>query len=316
MNILITGSAGFIGFHLAKNLLKKKQNNVFGIDNFNNYYSKKIKKKRNSILLKEKNFFFYKINLSKRKRIENIFKKNKFDIIFHLAGQPGVLYSFKNPKSYKINNLLATKHLCEVAAKNKVKKFIFGSSSSVYGDQKKFPISENSKKKPINYYAKTKYQCEKIVKKNFSSKEFSYQIFRFFTVYGSFGRPDMFIHKLLNSIKKNKLISLHNHGKNYRDFTYIDDVVNVLVKSVNKNFQNDILNICKSKPIKNNKLIKIISNLYGKKAKLNLIGKVKGEMLVTHGCNRLLKKNMKHKKFTSIEKGLKQTIKDFKKYNM
>ena len=153
MNIIVTGSSGFIGFHLA-NFLSKK-NKVLGIDNHNNYYSKYIKKKRLLILKKNKNFFFKKINLKSYNKLNQIFKKFNPDIIFHLAGQPGVLYSLKNPKTYKINNTIVTRNLCKISKQYKLKKFIFASSSSVYGDQKKFPIKENFKVNPKNPYAKT-----------------------------------------------------------------------------------------------------------------------------------------------------------------
>ena len=143
MKIVITGSAGFIGFHLSKKLLQDKKNTIIGIDSINSYYSTQVKKRRLALLNKNKNFKFIKANLIKKKKIENIFKKFKPTIVLHIAGQPGVLYSFKNPNSYKINNVNATKTICALSKKFSVKKFIFASSSSVYGDQKKFPIKES-----------------------------------------------------------------------------------------------------------------------------------------------------------------------------
>ena len=204
MKIVITGSAGFIGFHLSKKLLQDKKNTIIGIDSINSYYSTKVKKRRLALLNKNKNFKFIKANLIKKKKIENIFKKFKPTIVLHIAGQPGVLYSFKNPNSYKINNVNATKTICALSKKFSVKKFIFASSSSVYGDQKKFPIKESFIKKPKNYYAKTKLICEEIIKKTFLFSNTNFLIFRFFTIYGPYGRPDMFIHKLLNCIKLEK----------------------------------------------------------------------------------------------------------------
>jgi UDP-glucuronate 4-epimerase len=316
MKILVTGSAGFIGYHLVNGLTSNIKNTVIGIDSVNGYYSTKVKKLRLKILKRKKNFTFKKINLENTKKLGLLIKNFQPDTVFHIAGQPGVLYSFKNPLSYKKNNISATKNLSLICKKYKVKKFIFASSSSVYGDQKKFPIKESFKKKPKNYYAKTKLICEDIIKKRFINSDTEYMIFRFFTVFGPLGRPDMFIHKFLNSIKKNKNILLHNNGMNYRDFTYVDDLVKILIKTM-KNIPTDkILNICRSKPIKTTSLVNLINKIYGNNInKIINTGFVKGEMLKTHGSNSLLKKNFKNLKFTKIDFGLKKTIAVFKKFN-
>ena len=220
----------------------------------------------------------------------------------------------KNPKTYFINNVKATEAICKISKKYNLKKFILGSSSSVYGDQKKFPIKESSKINPKNPYAKTKYQSEKIVVKLLKNSNTKYTIYRFFTVYGPYGRPDMFIHKFLNSIKNNKKITLYNNGLNFRDFTYVDDVVKILVLSHKIVTTNRILNICRSNPIKTTHLVNLFKNFYKKDFQIKKIGVVKGEMLKTHGCNKLLKKNFKKIKFTNIRVGLKKTVSTFIKY--
>ncbi len=314
MKIVVTGSAGFIGFHLSKKLLQDKKNIVIGIDSINSYYSTQVKKKRLVLLNKNKNFKFIKANLIKKKKIKKIFERFQPNIVLHIAGQPGVLYSFKNPNSYKINNINATKTICNLSKKFNVKKFIFASSSSVYGDQKKFPIRESFKKKPKNYYAKTKLKCEEIIKKTFSFSNTNFLIFRFFTIYGPYGRPDMLIHKLLNSIKLKKNISLHNKGQNFRDFTYIDDVVKIFMYTIKNNIKINTVNICRSKPIKTLTLVSLIEKIYKKNSKKNLTGFIRGEMLKTHGSNNLLKKNIKNLKFTDIQNGLKKTILIYKKF--
>ena len=314
MKIIITGSAGFIGYHLSKKFLQNKKNNIIGIDTINDYYSPKIKNFRLKILKKYKNFKFLKLNLIKRKKVDQIFKNFRPNVVFHIAGQPSVLYSFKNPKSYKTNNIDATKVISSTSKKYGVEKFIFASSSSIYGDQKKFPISENFKKKPKNYYALTKLKCEQDIKKIFLSSKTKYLIFRFFTIYGPLGRPDMFIHKLLNSISKNKQISLYNNGLNYRDFTYIDDVLKIFERTIKFTPKNKVLNICRSKPVKTTELVKLIEKIYGKKVNKKLFGVVKGEMFKTHGSNKLLKSNFKNIRFTDIEHGIKKTISTFKKF--
>ena len=309
--ILITGSSGFIGFHISKFLLKNNYI-IIGIDSHNSYYSRNVKIKRLSILKKNRNFFFYKININHKVKLKKVFQKFIPDAVVHLAGQPGVLYSFKNPKSYYANNTNATKTLCKICKDFKIKKFIFGSSSSVYGDQKNFPILENAKLNPKNVYAKTKLRSEVIVNKTFFKSRTNFIIFRFFTVFGPYGRPDMFIHKFLKHIKLNKLINIHNNGLNFRDFTFVDDVVKILEKSLKKNITNKIINICRSKPILTKKLIKIILKHYP--AKKNLLKKtmfVKGEMYKTHGSNTKLKKTFGKIKFTDLENGLKKTIKNY-----
>ena len=316
MRIIITGSAGFIGYHLAKKLLKNKKNQVLGIDSLNNYYSIKVKKLRIKFLKNNKNFVYKKINLRVKSKVDKIFKIFNPDLVYHIAGQPGVLYSFKNPKSYQLNNIDATKVISSAAKKYQTKKFIFASSSSVYGDQKKFPILESAKTNPKNYYAKTKLSCEKIIKTNFTKSNTEFMIFRFFTVFGPFGRPDMFIHKFLNSIKNKKKIFLHNNGLNYRDFTYIDDLIKILILTLKKFPKDKLLNICRSKPIKTNNLLNLITKIYGNNTnKIVNKGFVKGEMLRTHGSNSLLKKNFKNLKFTNLDFGLKKTITAYKKYN-
>ena len=316
MRILVTGTGGFIGYHLVSNLANNIKNTIIGIDSVNSYYPTKIKKLRIKLLKKKKNFTFKKINLENKKKLEAVIKEFKPNTVFHIAGQPGVLYSFKNPLSYKKNNIVATENLSLICKKYKIKKFIFASSSSVYGDQKKFPIKENFKKNPKNYYAKTKLKCEEIIKKKFINSKTEYMIYRFFTVYGPLGRPDMFIHKFLNTIRKNKKILLHNNGMNYRDFTYVDDLIKILTLTMKKIPTDKILNICRSKPIKTTHLVNLINKIYGINTnKIINTGFVKGEMLKTHGSNKLLKKNFKNLKFTNLDFGLKKTITAYKKFN-
>lgn len=314
MRVLVTGCAGFIGYHLCNRLTKQLKNNVVGVDSLNHYYSIKLKKKRLSLLKNKKNFNFKKLNLNNFKNLDNIFKNFKPDIIYHLAGQPGVLYSFKDPKSYRLNNLVATQNLCKIVKKHQIKKFIFASSSSIYGDQKKYPIKENAKPNPKNPYAKSKLACEKYLEKTFKQTKIDYVIFRFFTVYGPFGRPDMFIHKFLNNIFNRKKNYIYNFGKNFRDFTYIDDVVEILIQSIKKKLKGKIFNICRSNPIKTIDLIDIFKkNLPQRRINLVFVKAVKGEMLKTHGSNKKLKNFFKKKKFIDFRNGLEKTINIFKK---
>ncbi len=258
MKYLITGVAGFIGFHLAKNLSKK--NLVFGIDNLNNYYSKKIKIERLKILKRKKSFKFSQINISNWNTLKKFLKDKKFDAIIHLAAQPGVQYSLKNRKSYFDNNIKAQFNLLETIAKfNVTKKFIYGSSSSVYGEKSNKKETFNIEKQE-SFYATTKKMCE-IMTKNYSNLyKFKSTGLRFFTVYGPYGRPDMSPLIFLKSIHNNKRINLYNNGSSLRSYTYIDDVVNFIIKSIKNNlFLKDKKNYHKIYNVGNNKNISTIN---------------------------------------------------------
>ena len=290
----------------------KRGYKVIGLDNHNGYYSKRIKNKRLLFLKKNKNFNFFKTNIANPVKLEKIFYNYNPDVVYHLSGQPGVLYSLKNPKIYKINNFIATKNICKLCKKYEIKNFFFASSSSIYGDQKIFPIKESSKPFPKNPYARTKLNSEKVIQKIFKKSKIRYLIFRFFTVYGPLGRPDMFIHKFLKGIEKNKTISLFNNGLNFRDFTYIDDVVKILFLFLKKNTDKKIINICRSKPIRTIELVNILKKSCNKKnIKIKMTGFVKGEMLKTHGSNKKLKKYIGNIKFTNLEKGINKTVKAY-----
>lgn len=315
---IVTGSAGFIGFHLSLFLLKKKER-VIGIDSLNEYYSTSLKKKRLAILKQNELFSFYKINLCNSLKLKKFFKKfNNFKLI-HLAAQPGVIYSFKNPKSYFKNNVQATKNLINLILDKNILNFIFVSSSSVYGNQARYPIKENAKLKSLNYYANTKIICEKFIKRKLDKKK-AVKIVRPFTVYGPFGRPDMFILKFLNFFRKKKILDVYNFGEHVRDFTYVEDVVKIIYDLSNlKNNKIKTFNICASKPVKINKIIKYFEKILKKKIYINYKPRRKGEMEITFGSNNKLKKYLKIKKFTSINAGLKKTIKwyiNFPKKNL
>ena len=232
-NYLITGSAGFIGFHLSKKLLSEGFN-VLGVDNLNNYYDQKIKQDRNNILKKYKNYRFNKIDIKDYKKLDRIFKKNSIHGVVNLAAQAGVRYSLKNPRSYIENNINGFFNILELSKKYRVKKFIYASTSSIYGLQKKFPLKENfNTDNPIQLYAATKKSNELMA----TSYSHLYKMdtigLRFFTVYGPWGRPDMALFKFTKNIIKGKPIEVFNKGKHERDFTYVDDIVNGIFNIIN-----------------------------------------------------------------------------------
>jgi len=314
MNILITGCAGFIGYSLATKLLKNKKINISGFDNLNQFYSVKLKKKRLSNLNKNKNFKFFHIDLDNKKKLFNLFKSKKFNIVFHFAAQAGVRYVSSHPEKFIQSNILGFHNLIEVSKQFEISKFFYASSSSVYGDSNNFPVNETSKLSPKNIYGFSKKLNEEYIKIN-SNPKTMYIGLRFFTVYGEWGRPDMLILKYLDYAKKNKTFYLNNSGNHWRDFTYIEDVIKILTKLMNKNFtDNEIYNVCSNKPI----LIKNLVSYLQKKTKFNKIKNVssnKLEVLKTHGKNLKLKKKIKFSNYSNFYSNVDKTIEWYQKYS-
>tara|TARA_A100001015_G_scaffold288631_1_gene359678 strand:+ start:150 stop:1109 length:960 start_codon:yes stop_codon:yes gene_type:complete len=308
MKILITGVAGFIGFSFANYLLKKKIK-IYGIDNYDNYYSIKFKHLRIKKLKTYKNFVFNKIDITKKKNLSKYFKNKNFDYIFHFAAQAGVRYSLVNPKKYiRVNKEGFENIFSNLIKLKKLKTFFYASSSSVYGSKKKFPTSESSTLSPQSIYAKTKVFNEKFAKKMANKVNFKILGLRFFTVYGEWGRPDMFIFKILKSHKNDKTFYLNNFGNHERDFTYINDILNVLFKLIKiKKFNHKVINICSSKPINIKKLSDYLKKKLNMK-KIQSVEKNSYDVNTTHGDNFLLKKYVKVKKFTNFKKGLNNTV--------
>tara|TARA_B100001121_G_scaffold150525_1_gene131673 strand:- start:2223 stop:3182 length:960 start_codon:yes stop_codon:yes gene_type:complete len=310
--ILITGIAGFIGFSFAKKLLSNNHY-VLGIDNLDNYYSVKLKNKRLNKLNKFRKFKFIKMNIENYSEFKKISLKN-IDHIFHFAAQAGVRYSAINPDKYIKTNILGTINLLSFAIKNKPKSTFFASSSSVYGDSKNFPLKETNKLYPKNIYATSKVINE-ITAKSFS-KNYNMKIFglRFFTVYGQWGRPDMLLFKLFRCSLTKKTLELNNNGNHYRDFTHINDVVEILYalmnKKINKTF--DVYNVCSNKPQNIKKIIKSFKNKISD-LKIKNIPKNKLDVFKTHGDNKKISKLLNYKEYTNFENGLKQVFEWYKK---
>jgi UDP-glucuronate 4-epimerase len=312
MKILITGCSGFIGFHLCKFFLKKRYS-VVGIDNLNSYYSSGLKQKRTIFLKKNKHFTFKKIDIFNYNKLSSFFNSNHFNIIFHLAAQPGVRYSFKRPDQYLNFNIIGFFNILECARRNKIKKIIYASSSSVYGDSKKFPTVENQKKIPESFYAFTKYNNEQLAELYSKIHKINFIGLRFFTVFGEWGRPDMFIGKLIASCIEDKIFNLNFFGNHQRDFTYIKDVIVMIGKLWNKPMKKKhlIFNICSNRPLILKKIIFIFKKHFNK-VQFKLTKHQTGDVYKTHGSNKLLKKTIGKINITSIEKSLSQTINWYK----
>ena len=315
MKILITGCCGFIGFNLSKKLLQNKRNKILGIDNMNNYYSVKLKKERLKQLSKEKNFLFRKVDLKNFTNLHRIFQQFKPDYIYHFAAQAGVQYSIKHPRKYVDYNINAFFNILELAKEFKIKKVLFASSSSVYGDQKARILSEKLKLNPKNFYGLTKKNNEEMAEIYSNLYNIDLVGLRFFSVFGEWGRPDMLIFKFLLSAKNKKTFYINNFGRHVRDFTYISDVTNILDKLRFKKLVNkfNVFNICSNKPIK---LLEIINYLNSRIIiKPNIIKRnfQIGDIYKTHGDNKKIKKVVKIR-FSDFYKSLDKTIKWHKEY--
>ena len=326
MKIFITGTTGFIGFSLAKALLEKKHT-ICGYDGITNYYDIKLKNNRNKILKKYKRFSFTKGMLENKNLLNRTVVKFKPEIIIHLAAQAGVRYSIDKPRTYLSSNVMGTYNIIELARKVKVKHLIIASSSSVYGANKKTPYSENdSVKLQMSIYASTKLATESIAHSYSNVWRIPTTVLRFFTVYGPWGRPDMALFKFTKLILEGKKIDIYNKGNLYRDFTYIDDIVNgvsSLIKKIPKYKKNPslnridslssvapfrIINIGNSKKIKLLNFIKAIENSLGKKARRNYMPMQKGDVFMTLANTKLLKKITGFTPKTNYKEGVRKFV--------
>ncbi len=327
MNILITGVAGFIGFHLAKELSKNRKNKVYGIDNLNSYYDLQLKKKRIAYLKKNIKITFHKLDINNFNRLKRLFLKYKITHVLHFAAQPGVRYSISHPMSYIDSNLVGFQKILECCRTNNIKHLVYASSSSVYGLNKKHPYNTNDNTDhPISLYAVTKKSNELAAHSYSHLYGLPTTGLRLFTVYGPWGRPDMALFKFTNAIYKNKVINVFNNGNHKRDFTYIDDVVKAISKIINlppkhnsswkKNYNTihqssapyTIYNVGAGKAVKLLDFIKIIEKVIGKNAKIRFQKRQPGDVEITYSNSLALKKNIQFKSSTALEEGVQNFI--------
>ena len=331
MKIFITGSSGFIGFHLSKKLLDSGHS-VHGFDSMNNYYDVKLKKARYKILKKYNKFSFTKNNLENQKVLSNTILKFKPKIIIHLAAQAGVRYSIKKPRVYLDSNITGTYNIIELAKKVNVKHLLIASSSSVYGANKKLPFKEIDKTETqLSIYAATKKSTESIAHSYSNIWKVPITMLRFFTVYGPWGRPDMALFKFTKGIIDNKKIDIYNKGKMYRDFTYIDDIVDGIKALINKapnskqlnKFKNDslssvapfrVLNIGNTRKVYLLDFIDALEKELGKKAIRNYMPMQKGDVKMTLSDTTLLKKLTGYNPKTNFRLGIKNFLKWYLSY--
>jgi UDP-glucuronate 4-epimerase len=329
---LVTGAAGFIGFHLCKRLLDDG-GEVIGIDNLNNYYDANLKIDRLKQIEGYKTFKFHKTELADREAISKVFNENGFDVVVNLAAQAGVRYSLTNPHAYVDSNLVGFINILEGCRHSKVKHLVFASSSSVYGANTKMPFSvHHNVDHPVSLYAATKKANELMAHTYASLYNLPCTGLRFFTVYGPWGRPDMALFLFTKAILEGKPIDVFNFGKMQRDFTYIDDIIEGVVRIIDKiplpdpDWSGDkpdtatsyapykLYNIGNNNPVELMKFIEVLEDCLGQKAKKNLLPMQAGDVPATYADVDDLIKDVGFKPATSIEDGIKKFIKWYKYY--
>ena len=328
--VLVTGSAGFIGFHLSK-LLLSEGFKVHGFDGITDYYDTNLKNHRNEILCESPDFSFTKGMLEDHALLRNEFKTFKPSVVVHLAAQAGVRYSLKNPKAYIDSNIVGTFNVIEEAKNHNINHLLIASTSSVYGANENMPFKEIDKADTqMTIYAATKKANESMAHSYSHLHKLPTTLFRFFTVYGPWGRPDMALFKFTKGILSNEPIDIYNNGEMYRDFTYVEDIVQsirllidkipVEGKPVEKNDSLSpvapyrLLNIGNSKKIRLLDFIEAIENELGKKAVRNLMPMQMGDVSETFADTSLLKALVDYSQNTEIEKGVALFIKWYKDY--
>ncbi|MBU4185871.1 MAG: NAD-dependent epimerase [Proteobacteria bacterium] len=330
--VLVTGAAGFIGFHLSRRLLKDGYH-VTGIDNLSPYYDVKLKEARLERLTPLGNFSFHKIDLSDKKSLEALFNNIKYDVVVNLAAQAGVRYSIENPHAYVDSNIVGFVNLLESCRHNDVKHLVFASSSSVYGANTKMPFSvHNNVDHPVSLYAATKKANELMAHTYSHLYGLHCTGLRFFTVYGPWGRPDMALFLFTKAILEKKPIKVFNHGRMQRDFTYIDDIIEGVVRIMGRLPEPDptwngnnpdpgtsyarykIYNIGNNNPIELMEFIGVIEKVLGKKAEKEFLDLQPGDVPATYADIDDLIKDVGFKPETTIETGIKRFVLWYNEY--
>jgi len=313
-DILVTGAAGFIGFHLSKKLLDMGER-VVGVDNLNSYYDVNLKKARLEILKSNNNFAFYKEDIQNLDALKGIFRQHQVKIICNLAAQAGVRHSLKDPFSYQKSNLEGFLNLLELARKYKIENFVYASSSSIYGNNKKIPFSIDDRvDTPISLYAATKRANELIA----HAYSHLYQIpctgLRYFTVYGPWGRPDMALFLFTDAIFKKIPISVYNYGHMKRDFTYIDDIIEGTIAAIKRPVPYDIFNLGNSNSVDLLDFIQILEEELGQEAEKNMMPIQPGDVAVTAADIQKSKKLLGFNPKTPLREGIKKFVAWYRQY--
>ncbi|MDA1502284.1 NAD-dependent epimerase [Bacillus cereus group sp. TH43LC] len=332
MRILVTGAAGFIGFHLSKRL-DQMDYEIIGIDNVNDYYEKDLKNSRIDLLKKETSVKFYECDLCDRTKLEEIFKAYNFDVVINLAAQAGVRYSLENPQAYIDSNIVGFTNILENSKNHNIKHLIYASSSSVYGANTKMPFSvHDGVNHPVSLYAATKKSNELMAHVYSHLYGLPTTGLRFFTVYGPWGRPDMAYYKFTKDIMEGNTIKVYNYGKMRRDFTYIDDIVEGIVRLINTipttnsewNRESPdpstsyapykVYNIGNNEPVELISFINTLEKIIGKKANIEFMPMQSGDVVATYADIRELQDDTDFVPSTNIEIGLQKFVDWYKEY--
>ena len=333
MKILVTGVAGFIGMHLSKRLLERGDE-VVGIDNLNDYYDVQLKHDRLKLLENFDKFTFIKMDIADRDAMAKLFKEQKFNRVMNLAAQAGVRYSLENPLAYVDSNLVGFANILEGCRHNKVEHLVYASSSSVYGSNTDMPFSvHDNVDHPVSLYAATKKSGELMAHTYSHLYDLPTTGLRFFTVYGPWGRPDMSPSLFAGAILRNEKINVFNEGKMQRDFTYIDDIVEGVVRVIDKvaepNKEYDksfpdpatsyapyrVYNIGNNEPVELMEFIETIENALGKKAEKNMMGMQDGDVVATFANIDALVDAVGFKPATPLKNGIEKFIDWYKNYH-
>jgi UDP-glucuronate 4-epimerase len=313
--ILVTGCVGFIGMHLCEKLIELGYS-VIGIDNLNNYYDVNLKLKRLSLLQKNSSFTFIKTDISNKEALEDVFKKHKPQKVVNLAAQAGVRYSLVNPNAYMESNILGFMNILECCRHNHVENLIYASSSSVYGSNKKIPFSESDNvDSPISIYAASKKSNELMA----SSYNHLFGVrstgLRFFTVYGPWGRPDMAMYIFASKILNNEPIQVFNHGNMNRDFTYISDIINGILSSIENNHNCEIFNLGNNKSENLMDVVSLIEDKIGKKAIIEFQPMQPGDVAKTYADIDKAKNKLGYNPTTNVKDGIGSFIDWYLEYS-
>jgi UDP-glucuronate 4-epimerase len=326
MKILVTGAAGFIGFHTSQ-LLLARGDQVVGLDNLNDYYDVSLKLARLDILKRHANFSFVKLDLADRKEIPALFAREKFQRVINLGAQAGVRYSIQNPLAYIDSNVVGFANILEGCRHNGVEHLVYASTSSVYGANTKMPFSVHQNvDHPLSFYAATKKANELMAHTYAHLYQLPVTGLRFFTVYGPWGRPDMALFLFTKNILEGKPIDVFNYGNHRRDFTYVADIANGVVRATDRVAQGNsdwdgdapdpgtskgpyrLYNIGNNAPVELMRYIEVIEQCLGKKAQKNLLPLQQGDVPDTYADIEDLVRDVKYRPATSVEEGIRNFV--------
>mgnify|MGYP001827237388 CR=1 FL=1 len=311
---LVTGAAGFIGFHVSRALLERGDR-VLGLDNLNDYYDVSLKEARLHLLQDYESFTFYKEDLANREGLTKVFEQNKIQLVCNMAAQAGVRYSLENPFAYERSNLEGFLNIIHLSQEHKVENFVYASSSSVYGANKKVPFSVQDRvDNPISLYAATKKANELVAHTYSHLYSLPCSGLRLFTVYGPWGRPDMALFIFTKAITKNQPIEVYNFGKMKRDFTYIDDIVQGVLASMDRPVPYAVYNLGNSRSVDLLYFIECIEKELGKKAEKKMLPMQPGDVVETYADISESERDLGFQPATRIEEGIASFINWYKSY--